>query len=64
MTKNISEFCKSKSRLDGFHSECNSCKRQRYLLYDTKVFCHKCNEKVGKCYYNAYLNTRKHMLAN
>jgi hypothetical protein len=55
LTKNVSEFCKVKSRRDGFHFECISCKFDRYLQYKDKVFSkvvyNTCNIEAGKHYF-------------
>ncbi len=61
ITKNISEFSKNKSRKDGYHSECNSCKHQRYQLYN-KILCNSCNIEVVKHYFEQHLKTRKHLI--
>lgn len=62
MTKNISEFSKNKSRSDGYHSECNLCKHQRYLLRNDKAHCSTCNLEVGGYYFDQHLKTKKHQI--
>ena len=62
MIKDISEFSKNKTRKDGYHSECNSCKHQRYQLYN-KIFCNTCNKEVVKHYFDQHLKTKKHLIS-
>lgn len=65
--KDIVDFCRNKSKQDGYHTECRTCKSELYFLNKEKLFPKEicpCGKNIYKYYLEKHqqTNLHKHMI--